>query len=157
MNALTNRAVLVIDDDVTFCSALARAFTRRGYTVYEAHNSETALRIAKEFKPEYAIVDLRIGDESGLQVVEQLKKVIDDIRMVVLTGYASIATAVEAVKLGAVHYLTKPAQPDDILDALVLAVAARFSAGRPKTVPLQRATDQKGRPMQIVYPPGRCI
>lgn len=111
-------SLLIVDDDQTFCDVLARALTRRGFIVRQAYNSQDALQCTNEFMPEYAVIDLRIGEESGLNVVRELKEKFDDIRMVVLTGYASIATAVEAIKLGAIYYLTKPAEADDIVAAL---------------------------------------
>ena len=113
-----SKRLLGVDDDITFCGVLARALGRRGYSVCTAHSAETAISLACEYQPEYAVIDLRIGDESGLHVVEALKQQDEDIRMIVLTGYASIATAVEAIKLGAVHYLTKPADADAIVEAL---------------------------------------
>ena len=111
-------SVLIIDDDVTFCEALARAMQRRGFTVFTAHSAQQAFAVAEQQPPDYAVVDLRIGEDSGLKVVETLKGKFADIKMVVLTGYASIATAVEAIKLGAMQYLTKPAEADDIVAAM---------------------------------------
>jgi len=113
-----NRSLLIIDDDVTFCDALARAMRRRKFTVYTANSAQQGIEIADEHKPSHAIIDLRIGDESGLHVVNTLAQKISDIQMVVLTGFASITTAVEAIKLGAVQYLTKPADADEILAAI---------------------------------------
>lgn len=110
--------ILIVDDDKTFCDALARALTRRGFLVQKAYSAQDAIDSTEEFEPEYAVIDLRIGEESGLNVVGSLKSRFENIRMIVLTGYASIATAVEAIKLGAVHYLTKPAEADDIVAAL---------------------------------------
>lgn len=113
---MKNKSILIIDDDITFCEVLSRALRRRGFTVHIAHNAEQAYTNDQHL--DCAIVDLRIGDESGLTVVETLKQKLPDLKMVVLTGYASIATAVEAIKLGAVHYLIKPAEADDIIAAL---------------------------------------
>lgn len=118
MSAVPDSTILVVDDDETFCSALARALGRRGFTAYEAHDIDNAMRLALGHRPAFAVVDLRVGEESGLELVDRLKRADNEIRIVVLTGYASIATAVEAIKLGAVHYLTKPAQADDIVNAL---------------------------------------
>ena len=109
--------VLIVDDDRIFCDALARALTRRGFETFAAYDIEQGLQNARQHTPQYAVIDLRIGDESGLSLVEQLKSEFDEIKMVVLTGFASIATAVEAIKLGAVHYLTKPAEADEIVAA----------------------------------------
>lgn len=110
--------LLIVDDDPTFCEVLAEAFQNRDYEVHVAHNVEQAMDIARQQDPEYAVIDLRIGKESGLQATKLLHELNDETRMVVLTGYASVATAVEAIKLGAVHYLTKPADVDDIIAAL---------------------------------------
>ncbi len=110
--------LLLVDDDPTFCKVLSMAFEARGFEVLIAENLAEATRLAKESEPEYAVVDLRIGQESGLVLIEQLKKQDENTRIVMLTGYASIATAVEAIKLGAIHYLTKPTDVDEILDAL---------------------------------------
>jgi len=110
--------LLIVDDDEIFCEVLADALESRDYRVHIAHNADEALAIARREDPEYAVIDLRIGADSGLQVTRALRGLNDAIRMVVLTGYASIATAVEAIKLGAVHYLTKPADVGDIIAAL---------------------------------------
>ena len=97
---------------------LANAIKKRGYNVIIAHDLQQAMQLADEQHPEFALVDLRIGQDSGLSVIKSLVESGQDIRIVVLTGYASISTAVESIKLGAVHYLTKPAEVDDILAAL---------------------------------------
>lgn len=110
--------LLLVDDDPTFCRVLAQALEKRGFEVLVARDLEQGIRLAEEHVPEYAVVDLRIGDASGLALVEHLKAVNGKTRTVVLTGYASIATAVEAIKLGAVHYLTKPVDADEIVAAL---------------------------------------
>jgi two-component system response regulator RegA len=112
-----SRTLLVVDDDISFCAALARAMQRRSYHVVTAHDEAGALQAANDFAPKYALVDLRLGQASGLSLVQQLVQHDAQMRIVVLTGYASIATAVEAIKLGAVHYLTKPAEPDEIMHA----------------------------------------
>lgn len=108
------RTLLVVDDDDVFRARLARAFVERGYDVHEARNGEDALARAQQDTPEFAVVDLRMPGCSGLEVVAGLHGLDPTTRVVVLTGYGSIATAVEAVKLGAAHYLTKPADADDI-------------------------------------------
>ena len=111
-------SVLIVDDDVVFCEVLADALTDRGYQASTAHNIDEAVRAAETQEPEYAVIDLRIGQESGLSLVEKLHAMDENTRIVILTGYASIATAVEAIKLGAVHYLAKPADADEILMSL---------------------------------------
>lgn len=111
-------SVLIVDDDEVFGEVLAEAFTDRGYSVAVARDTATGIDKARECDPEYAVIDLRIGQESGLKIVESLHALDENTRIVMLTGYASVATAVEAIKLGAVHYLTKPADADEILAAL---------------------------------------
>ena len=113
------RPVLVlVDDDVVYCEVLGDALRKRDYEVHIAHDLTTALQLAREQQPEFAVIDLRIGTESGLELVKELAALDENTRTIVLTGYASIATAVEAIKLGAVHYLTKPANTDEIAAAL---------------------------------------
>lgn len=107
-------SLLLVDDDEVFASVLAQAFERRGYAVRVAHDADTGAALAREESPEYAVVDLRMPGASGLELVRVLKELDETTRIVVLTGYASIATAVEAIKLGAVHYLAKPADADEI-------------------------------------------
>lgn len=107
--------ILLVDDDETFCFVLNKAIERRGYSIVTATNSAQAIMLAQSHQPAYAIVDLRIGEESGLTLVEDLVKIKPDINIVMLTGYASIATAVQAIKLGAKQYLTKPADADEII------------------------------------------
>lgn len=110
--------LLLVDDDALFCEVLSGAIARRGFEVHAANSLEAGVRLAQTLEPEYAVVDLCIGNDSGLVLVEKLMALDPNTRIVVLTGYASIATAVEAIKLGAVHYLTKPAEPDEIIAAL---------------------------------------
>ncbi len=109
--------LLIVDDDEVLCQVLARALSKREYQVFVAHNQQQALQQTQQHAPEFAIVDLRIGSDSGLNVIKTLRELNSEIRIVVLTGFASISTAVEAIKLGAIHYLTKPAEVEDILKA----------------------------------------
>jgi len=113
-----NPVLLLVDDDEIYCEVLGDALTKRNYAVSTAHNLATALELARDIEPEYAVVDLRIGAESGLQLVKQLAELDDNTRIVMLTGFASVTTAVESIKLGAVHYLTKPATADEVVAAL---------------------------------------
>lgn len=113
-----NRRLLIVDDDEVFCESLAGALGRRGFDVEKALDADAAGRRLRDKPPRYALIDLRIGDASGLALVAQAAAIEPPVRIVVLTGYASIATAVEAVKLGATHYLAKPAEIDDIVAAL---------------------------------------
>lgn len=114
-NAPRTIDILLVDDDEIFCMVLLKALKRRGYTVLSATHSAEALALAKAHHPTHAIVDLCIGNESGLTLVENLVNNHPDICIVMLTGYSSIATAVHAIKLGATHYLTKPANADEII------------------------------------------
>ncbi len=109
--------ILLVDDDRTFCAALASALRRREHTVVLAHSYDDAISEARAWSPDRAVIDLRMPGRGGLEVVQALRAESPTLRMVVLTGYGSIATAVEAIKLGAVHYLTKPADADEILAA----------------------------------------
>ncbi|MBC8008237.1 MAG: response regulator transcription factor [Prolixibacteraceae bacterium] len=118
MTAEGSRGVLLVEDDDTFRAVLSRALFRRGYRVCEATSAEQAAKVAAAESPHYAVVDLKLPGDSGLSAVTALKALLPGIRILVLTGYASVATAVEAIKLGAVHYLAKPADADQILEAL---------------------------------------
>ncbi|MGH8558556.1 MAG: response regulator transcription factor [Methylococcales bacterium] len=110
--------LLLIDDDPIYCSVLGQALEKRNYHVSIAHDLKSGIQLAKDTHPEYAVIDLRIGHESGLEMVKILSEMDEHIHIVVLTGFASIATAVESIKLGATHYLTKPADTDEIIAAL---------------------------------------
>jgi two-component system response regulator RegA len=120
MNSPTDEApsLLLVDDDPLFREVLASALTRRGYDVVAAQDVSTAIALAERNPPEFAVVDLKMPGPSGLVLVQKLKELDEQTRIVVLTGYASIATAVEAIKLGATHYLAKPADADEIVTAL---------------------------------------
>ena len=107
--------LLIVEDDEAFHRTLSRSFERRGYSVLHASSLETMQEVLVEHMPDYAVVDLKLaGKASGLACVEALHKHSPDMLIVVLTGYASIATAVEAIKLGACQYLVKPSNTDDI-------------------------------------------
>lgn len=110
--------LLLVDDDPTFAAVLARAMQKRGFVVSTAHNAAEAEILANTDPPEYAVLDLKMPGDSGLTLIRKLKALDEQTAIVVLTGYASIATAVEAVKLGATHYLAKPADADEICRAL---------------------------------------
>ncbi len=114
------RLMLLVDDDRPFRQRLAQALRARGLEVREADGPGEAARLAYQEPPEYAVVDLRMPEGSGLDLVSALLRIEPTLKVLVLTGYGSIATAVEAVKRGAVHYLTKPAHADEVLQALGL-------------------------------------
>jgi two-component system, response regulator RegA len=111
------RSMLIVEDDDVFRRRLAQAFADRGFEVREARDADEALDAARHDTPEFVVVDLRMPGRSGLDVVRELKALDAATSIVVLTGYGSIATALEAVRLGAQHYLTKPADVDAILAA----------------------------------------
>lgn len=113
------KSLLILDDDAAFRTRLARALESRGFDVTAVGTVAEASDIASKAPPAYAVLDLRLEDGSGLSVVEALKKHRPDGRVVMLTGYGAIATAVAAVKAGAVDYLAKPADPEDIVKALL--------------------------------------
>jgi two-component system response regulator RegA len=110
-------SILIADDDLTLRERLGRAFRSRGYEVRLAGSHGEALELARQESPELAVVDLRMPGPSGLELVRDLLALDAETRVVVLTGYGSIATALDAVRLGAVHYLQKPADADEILAA----------------------------------------
>jgi two-component system response regulator RegA len=118
MNEPTPTRILLVDDDELFTSVLARALTRRGYRVSCATHPKAALQQAGGLQPERAVLDLNLGATSGLQLIPQLLALCPQMRILVLTGYSSIATAVEAIKLGAQNYLCKPAGTDELVAAL---------------------------------------
>jgi two-component system response regulator RegA len=109
--------LLVVDDDRVFADVVSRALEGRGYAVRVAHDAQAALRLADADPPEYALVDLKLPDQSGLKIVSRLVANDPHTRIVVLTGNASVQTAVEAIKLGAIYYLMKPADADAIVAA----------------------------------------
>ncbi|GEK71790.1 MULTISPECIES: response regulator transcription factor [Halomonas] len=114
----TDERLLIVDDDEMFCHVLHRAMSRRGFEVLVAHDAERALALARQHEPTMATLDLKLEQESGLKLLPEMLEAVPDCRVVVLTGYSSIATAVQAIKLGAVNYLCKPADAEEILAAL---------------------------------------
>jgi two-component system response regulator RegA len=114
-----DRTLLLVDDDEPFLKRLAKAMERRGFVTETANSVAMGRAIAQTRPPAYAVVDLRLEDGNGLEVVEALRERRPDCRIVVLTGYGAIATAVAAVKIGATDYLSKPADANDITNALL--------------------------------------
>ena len=114
-----DRTLLLVDDDEPFVKRLARAMEKRGFIVETAESVAMGKAIAQSRPPAYAVVDLRLEDGNGLDVVEALRERRPDCRIVVLTGYGAIATAVAAVKIGAADYLSKPADANDVMNALL--------------------------------------
>jgi len=115
----TERTLLIVDDDKPFLQRLARAMETRGFTVRTAESVADGLMQLEIASPAFAVVDLRLGDGNGLDVISALKARRPDARAIVLTGYGNIATAVNAVKLGAVDYLSKPVDADHVVHALL--------------------------------------
>jgi two-component system, response regulator RegA len=113
-----SRSVLLVDDDEIFVSTLSRALRRRGYAVTISNSTEDAKRSVAEDPPDYAVIDLRLPDGSGLCLASAIRECNPDCSFVILTGYGSIASAVEAVKLGAINYLCKPVDADAVIAAL---------------------------------------
>ncbi len=117
MNETAFRLLLIEDDDA-FSAVAASALRRRGFDLRVASSTAMAQKLLDEFLPHYAVLDLRLGEESGLTLLPVIFQHVPECRVVVLTGYASIATAVEAIKLGAINYLTKPVSIEELLHAL---------------------------------------
>lgn len=116
---LAVRSLLLVDDDAPFRQRLSRAMEQRGFDVMTAEGVTDALDLARKHAPDYAVLDLRLGDGNGLEVVQALRDARPDAKIVILTGYANIATAVAAVKAGALDYLAKPADADQVAAALL--------------------------------------
>ncbi|MGC6512137.1 MAG: ActR/PrrA/RegA family redox response regulator transcription factor [Parvibaculales bacterium] len=110
--------LLIVDDDTAWLNRLERAMERRGYDVHTSETVSGGISLAQKVKPDYAVVDMRLLDGNGMDVIEAIQTVRPDGRVIMLTGYGNIATAVEAVKKGAIDYLAKPADADEIEAAL---------------------------------------
>ena len=121
---LAERSLLIVEDDKSFLQRLARAMESRGFEVTTAETVSDGLMQVERSAPAFAVVDMRLGDGTGLDVISALKHRRPDARAIILTGYGNIATAVNAVKIGAVDYLAKPADADDVVAAL-LAIEGR--------------------------------
>jgi two-component system response regulator RegA len=144
--------LLLVDDDAPLRRSLQRAMERRGFVVYAAESLQAGLNLAHSVKPEYAVVDLRLEDGSGLDLVRRLRELHPRVRIVILTGYGNIATAVAAVKAGAVDYLAKPADADEVINALLATGAGLppppenpMSADRVRWEHIQRVFEQCNR------------
>jgi ActR/RegA family two-component response regulator len=151
MSFMAERRLLIIEDDEGFARTLSRSFERRGYVVRMLHDAAGLPGLLESFTPGFAVVDLRLGGASGLGCVATLHANDAKTRIVVLTGFASISTAVEAVKLGATNYLTKPSDSDDIERAF-------GPGGRQCRCRTRRAADLDQDAGMGAYPPdaGRC-
>lgn len=114
-----DKSLVIVDDDRAFLQRLSRAMELRGFEVRSAHSVAEGIDLIRQKAPAFAIVDMRLEDGNGLDVIAELTRLKPNARIIVLTGYGNIATAVSAVKLGAVDYLAKPADADDVTDALL--------------------------------------
>ena len=112
--------ILLVEDDVVFARVMSHALEQRSYAVSHAQTSDQALQLINSDMFSYAILDLNLGGETSLDLIPSIKQKFAEIRILILTGYASIATAVEAIKLGADNYLAKPADADEILSAMLM-------------------------------------
>jgi two-component system response regulator RegA len=128
-------AILLVDDEETFRKRLAQAFKRRGFTVHEAADFDSAVAVLRDTDPEMALIDLRMPGRSGLELVAEAKRMRPEISIVVLTGYGSIATASQAIKLGALNYLPKPADVDEILRAFADDDGLAIAIGQEELTP----------------------
>ena len=133
VSALPDKSLLVLDDDAPLRTRLGRALESRGFETTLVGSVAEAIEAVKARPPAYAVLDLRLEDGNGLQVVEAIQAVRPDARVVMLTGYGNIATAVQAVKAGAIDYLPKPADADDVLRALL---ARKDQGPRPPENPM---------------------
>jgi len=147
-----DKTLLVVDDDQPFRQRLSRAMGNRGFTVQSAESIAEALDMAQRLPPAYAVVDMRLEDGNGLDLVPRLRSLREDMRVVVLTGYGNIASAVAAVKTGAVDYLAKPAEADAVAAALLRETDNSpeppenpMSADRVRWEHIQRVYEQCGR------------
>lgn len=138
--AATARPLLLVDDDATFLRVLARALGSRGFEVITATNFDEARALTRRHNPRYCVLDLKLGEENGLRLIPELHTLVPDLRVLLLTGYASIATAVEAIKRGAHDYLAKPVDADQVAQALLAGSATSASSTELEvhTPPLRR-------------------
>ena len=119
MTIFSDKSLLIVDDDNPFRERLSRAMEKKGFIVSQAEGVKKAINVLKTKKPAYAVVDLRLGDGNGLEVVKEIQKLQINSKIVMLTGYGNIPTAVAAIKEGAIDYLAKPADADDVEKALL--------------------------------------
>ena len=151
-NIPAERSLLIVEDDISFLQRLAKALEQRGFTVTTAESVADGLVQVEKVAPAFAVVDMRLGDGNGLDVISALKRRRPDARGIILTGYGNIATAVNAVKLGAVDYLAKPVDADDVIAALLAQDNSRIeppenpmSADRVRWEHIQRIYEMCGR------------
>jgi len=114
-----DKSLLIVDDDNPFRERLSRAMEKKGFTISQAESVKSAINVVRVKKPAFVVVDLRLGDGNGLEVVKEIQNLKINSRIVMLTGYGNIPTAVAAIKEGAIDYLAKPADADDVEKALL--------------------------------------
>ena len=119
IDQFADKSLLIVDDDNPFRERLVRAMEKKGFIVSQAESVKSGITVVKQKKPAFAVVDLRLGDGNGLQVVKEIQTLNSESRVIMLTGYGNIPTAVAAIKEGAIDYLAKPADADDIERALL--------------------------------------
>jgi two-component system response regulator RegA len=146
------RKLLLVDDDAPLRRSMARALERRGFQVLPAEGVAEARALAREHRPEFAVLDMRLAEGSGLDLVRTLRELRPETRIVIVTGYGNIATAVAAIKAGAVDYLAKPVDADDVANALLKSGHALppprenpMSADRVRWEHIQRVFEQCNR------------
>lgn len=131
--------ILLVDDDKSFCLVLKESLAKRGHEIQIARNVAQAIILAEEFRPEWVLVDLKMPGGSGLELIPKLLKIDAKTKIVVLTGYAGIVTAIEAIKLGAIHYLSKPVLTDEIIAAFHKNEGDPNTPVESETIPLELA------------------
>ncbi|RPG98287.1 MAG: DNA-binding response regulator [Candidatus Pelagibacter sp. TMED106] len=119
LSDFNNKSLLIVDDDNPFRERLARAMEKKGFQVFQAESVQKGIQSVKDQNPAFAVVDLRLADGNGLQVVKEIQSLNSSSRIIMLTGYGNIPTAVAAIKEGAIDYLAKPADADDVEKALL--------------------------------------
>ena len=152
LESVADRSLLIVDDDNPFRTRLARAMAKRGFDVSDAETVKEGLNLLAVKPPAFAVFDLKLDDGNGLQLVERLHETRPDARVIILTGYGNIATAVAAVKAGAIDYLAKPADAEDVLKALLSGGEGKpeppenpMSADRVRWEHIQRVYELCGR------------
>ena len=144
--------LLLVDDDAPLRRTLQRAMERRNFRVFAAESLREGLNLAHTIRPDFAVIDLRLEDGSGIELVKRLRELHPKVRIVILTGYGNIATAVAAVKAGAIDYLAKPADADEVINALLASGSSLppppenpMSADRVRWEHIQRVFEQCNR------------
>lgn len=152
VTAVSQRDLLLVDDDNAFRQRLALTLERRGFTVRAAASLLEARRLLADYRPGYAVLDMRLEDGNGLEFVAELRQIVPDVRAIILTGYGNLATAVASIKTGAIDYLSKPADPEAIVRALLESGDSipevpdePMSADRVRWEHIQRIYEQCGR------------